>query len=71
LHGPPPQPTQVVCEPSVTPVRVKNSPAPSDEAVMNFKSWRRDERRASTSEVFATMSGIAPPPLSDPSTTSS
>jgi hypothetical protein len=36
LHGPPPQPTQLVIEPSVTLVPVRKSPAPSDPAVRNL-----------------------------------
>ncbi len=46
LHGPPPQPTHPLTEPSETSVRVSHSPAPSEPAAMNLKNWRRDERRA-------------------------
>jgi hypothetical protein len=47
LQGPPPQPTQLVTAPSDTPVRVRNSPAPSEPAPSSLKNCRRDERLAS------------------------
>ena len=47
LHGPPPQPTQLVTAPSETPVRVRKRLAPSEPAPMSLKNCRREERRAS------------------------
>src|SRR6266576_6479146 len=46
LHGPPPQPTQLVTAPSETPVRVRKRPVPSVPAPRNLKNCRREERRA-------------------------
>jgi hypothetical protein len=44
LHGPPPQPTQLVTAPSETSVPVRKSPVPSEPAPSSLKNWRRDER---------------------------
>ena len=46
LHGPPPQPTQLVTAPRETPVRVRKSPVPSVPAPRNLKNCLREERRA-------------------------
>jgi hypothetical protein len=46
LHGPPPQPTQLVTAPRETPVRVRKRPVPSVPAPRNLKNCRREERRA-------------------------
>ena len=48
LQGPPPQPMQPETEPSVTSVRVRNRPAPSEVAPMNLKKFRREDLRART-----------------------
>jgi hypothetical protein len=34
-------------EPTLTSVRVRKRPVPSEPAARNLKNWRRDERRAS------------------------
>ena len=59
LQGPPPHPTHPVTEPSVTSVRVRKRPAPSEVALRNLKNCLRDERRASMSAAFVGTS-IAP-----------
>ena len=47
LHGPPPQPTQLVTAPRETPVRVRKRPVPSVPAPRNLKNCLREERLAS------------------------
>jgi hypothetical protein len=56
LQGPPPQPTQPLTDPSVTSVRVRKSPAPSELAPRNLKNCLRDERRASIPAAFVVTS---------------
>ncbi len=52
LHGPPPQPTQLVTAPSETPVRVRKRPVPSEPAPSHLKNCRREERLASDRAVM-------------------
>ena len=47
LQGPPPQPTQLVTEPSDTPVLVRKRPVPRDPTPRNLKNWRLDDLPAS------------------------
>src|SRR5437867_2936311 len=67
LHGPPPQPTQLVTAPSETPVRVRKRPVPSDPAVRSLKNCLRDDLRASPRAAIEVKS-IRPPPRRRPGT---